>query len=428
VREGLIRSHADFRRLWTGAVVSDVGTQISTLAIPLIAAVTLHASGFTVGALTALAYAPYAVIGLPAGAWIDRLRRRPVMIAADLLRAGLLLTLPVGAATRTLSTPLLCAIAFAVGACAVFFEVADRAYLPSLIGRERLVEANARLSAGGSTARAIGPTLGGWLVTALTAPVAVLVDVVTYLVSAGALLSIRHTEPAPETGPRDLRREIADGFRLIARDPVLRAIAVYGTSSSTFIVFTGAIEILFLVRTVGVTPSAIGVLLGVASLGAVAGAFVGPPVRRRLGDIRALVATATVGNAFLLLVPLTEPGVRLAFFAVGVGVTSCGVIAFNVVSGAVTQMRCPDHLLGRMGATMRFIAWGALPVGALAAGALADRIGPRDALWVGAAGLALSPLLLIGIGADRKPVPAGPGEVADAETARNPVAAGQDRT
>ncbi len=414
MRTGLLTEHADFRRLWLGATISNVGTQVSSLAVPLIAVLTLHASVFVVGALTALSYAPYLLIGLPAGAWIDRLRRRPIMIITDLLRAALLLGLPIAFAFDALTLPLLSAVALGVGACSVLFDLAERAFLPSLVGRDHLVEANTRLSASSSVSRAIGPALGGWLVGVLTAPVAVLVDAASYLSSAVYVTAIRHREPAPVPAPRHLRHEIGAGFRLVFGDGVLRAMALYGTASSTFIVFLNAIEVVFLVRTVGVPAYAIGILFSVSSLGSVLGAFLGTPLSRRLGDIRTLLVAPVIGDAFVLLVPLTQHGIRIALFAIGTAMASCGIVAYNVVAGAVSQLRCPDSLRGRMGATMVFVSWGALPVGALAAGAVADQVGVRNALWIGAAGLALSPLLLvfspIRTGATTVPLPLDDGD------------------
>lgn len=386
MRSGLISRHGDFRRLWIGNAVSQVGTQVSMLAVPLLAVLTLHASTFQVGLLTAAENAAFLLIGLPAGAWVDRLRRRPVLIAGDLLRAALLASLPLAAALGVLTLGQLYAVVFAVGVCTVFFDIAYQSYLPSLVGREHLVEANGRLEANRGVAYAVGPTVAGYLVQALTAPFALLVDAASFAWSAWWNVAIQHREPPPAAAHRSLRREITAGLRQVFGHPVLRATAGYGSCTVLFMALARAVEVVFLVRTVHLSPAGIGLLYSLSSLGAVAGALVGAPVGRRLGPSRTMLWSALVAHLFMLLIPLTGPGLRLAYYAVGVAVSSLCIVVFNIVSVSYRQTLCPDHLLGRMNATMRFMIWGALPVGGLIGGALGTALGLRATLWVSAFG------------------------------------------
>jgi predicted MFS family arabinose efflux permease len=278
-------------------------------------------------------------------------------------------------------------VVFAVGVGTVFFDVAHQSYLPALVGREHLVEANGRLEANRSVAYAVGPTVAGYLVQAVTAPFALLVDAASFAWSAWWISAIRHREPRLASPPeRSLRREIVAGLRQVFGHPVLRATALYGSCTVLFMAVARAVEVVFLVRTVGLSPAGIGLLYSLASLGAVAGALVGAPLGRRLGPTRTILWSALVAHLFMLLIPLTGPGARLAYYAVGVAVSSLCIVAFNIVSVSYRQTLCPDRLLGRMNATVRFMIWGALPVGGLLGGVLGTALGLRPTLWVSAIG------------------------------------------
>lgn len=387
----MLGTNADFRRLWTAQTISQVGTQVSALAVPLVAAVSLHASALSVSALTALQYLPYLLIGLPAGVWVDRLPRRPIMIITDLIRSFALFAVPAAAADRALTLPLLYGVVFTVGTATVFSEVANQAYLPALIGREQLIEANSKLTATRSISYAAGPTGGGWIVAVLSAPYAIIVDAVSYLGSAALVMAIRKREPERSAAAeRSMRHEISEGLRIVWSDRLLATMTLYSATTSLCVVMSGAVEILFLLRTVHVPTVGIGILLGVTSLGAVAGAFVAGPICRRVGDLRSLVTFSIAASLGMLLAPLTALGPRLAFFVGGLGLTMCAIVAYNVVSGALVQRRCPDRLIGRIFATTRFIAWSTPPVGALIGGLVGDTIGLRAAMWLAGALFAAS--------------------------------------
>ncbi|MDR0343622.1 MAG: MFS transporter [Nocardiopsaceae bacterium] len=395
-RRGGLLWHRDFRWLWSGESISQLGTQVTVIALPLIAVKTLAASTFGVGVLVALQYAAFLLLGLPVGAWVDRMRRRPVMIAADVARAVLLATLPLAAAFGVLTIYQLYAVALLHGGCTLFFDVAYQSYLPSLVDRSELVEGNAKLQASESVAQVAGPALGGFLVQAVTAPFAVLADAVSFVLSAGSLRAIRMTEPpVPRAGQRSLRREIAEGLRFVLGHPILRAIAGCTGSYNFFGNAFQAVAVVFLVRQVGVSPGVIGVLFSAGSAGAIAGALTASAAGRRLGTARAIWVPLAVTGPLAVIIALTFPGPGLILFAAGWFGLSFSTVVYNVNQVAYRQALCPPGLLGRMNATMRFLVWGTIPLGGLAGGALGTALGNRGALWVILSGQALSVLWLL---------------------------------
>lgn len=385
----------DFRRLWCADALSQLGTRISALAIPLLAATTLHASTWHVALLTSVETLPFLLLGLPAGAWADRMRRRPVLVAGDLGRAVALGSVPVAAAFGSLRLGQLYAVAFATGVLTLFFDVSHRSYLPQVVGRERLVEANSRLEANRTVGYSVGPTAAGVLVQWIGAPLAVLVDALSFLWSAGWIASIRTPESRPRPATeRDLRREIAEGLRFVLGHPVVRPTVLFGAGANLMLTTTSAVEVLFLLRTVRLSAGAIGLLMGLCSLGSVAGAVAAGRVGRRLGHRRALTVSAFGLGLFSLLVPLAGPGPRLAFFAAGGALAAFWISVYAVVSVSMRQALCPDHLLGRMAATIGFLMWGAMPLGGVLAGALGSTVGLRATLWIAAAGMVLAAVCL----------------------------------
>ena len=395
-RRGGLLWHRDFRWLWSGESISQLGTQVTVIAMPLIAVKTLAASTFGVGVLVALQYAAFLLLGLPAGAWVDRMRRRPVMIAADMARAVLLASLPLAAAFGVLTIYQLYAVALLHGSCTLFFDVAYQSYLPALVDRSELVEGNAKLQASESVAQVAGPAAGGFLVQAFTAPFAVLADAVSFVLSAGSLRAIRMTEPpVPRAGQRSLRREIAEGLRFVLGHPILRAIAGCTGSYNFFGNAFQAVAVVFLVRQVGVSPGVIGVLFSAGSAGAIAGALTASAAGRRLGTARAIWVPLAVTGPLGVIIALTFPGPGLILFAAGWFGLSFSTVVYNVNQVAYRQALCPPGLLGRMNATMRFLVWGTIPLGGLAGGALGTVLGNRGALWVILSGQALSVLWLL---------------------------------
>jgi len=389
-RSGLVW-HRDFRLLWAGETISQLGSQVSALVLPLVAVLYLHATTFDVGVLTALESVAFLLVGLPAGAWCDRLRRRPVMIAADLVRVILLASIPVAAALGVLTLDQLFAVALLHGIATVFFDVSYQSYLPSLVGRDNLMEGNAKLGGSQSVAQAVGPTLGGFLVQLFTAPFAVVADAVSFLASAVCVSAIRHREPPPQLqAHRRLFKEIGEGLGFVLRHPILRMIA--GTTG-TFNFFSSAfaaVEVVFLVRSVHLSAALIGVLMSAGSVGGILGALTASAIARRIGQARTIWVSALVTAPFGLLIPFTGRGDRLAFYVTGLFAISFGGVVYNVAQVSFRQALCPPRLLGRMNATMRFLVWGTMPLGALLGGALGTWIGLRPTLWVSQIGEVLA--------------------------------------
>ena len=395
--KGVLLRHRDFRLLWGGETVSELGSQISLLAIPLLAVRTLHATTFEMGLLTAASTAAFLIVGLPAGVWVDRVRRRRLMIGADLGRVLALGSIPIAAAVGGLTLVQLFVVTLVSGVLTVFFDVAYQSYLPALVGRKHLVEGNAKLTGSAQVAAVAGPSVAGGLVQAIGSSAAVAVDSASFLVSAVAVGAMRSPEPkptVPEGGHRGLVVGIAEGLRFVFGNALLRAIAATTATSNLFSGVAAAVEIVFLVRQVHASPGVIGLLFALGGVGGVAGAFAAGPIARRVGGARATII-GIAGSVGALLIPLTMPGAGLLYFGFGFLMVSFSATVYNVNQVSFRQRLCPDRLLGRMNASMRFVVWGVLPIGALIGGILGAVFGLRTTLWIGALGQALAGIWLL---------------------------------
>ena len=387
---GLLRER-DFRRLWLAQTVSQVGTQVTNLALPLVAILVLNASAFEVALLGAIEFLPFVFFTLPAGAWVDRLPKRRVLIAADLGRAAILALVPIGFLTGVLAMWQLYVIGFSAGILTVFFEVAYQSILPELVDRERLAEGNSRLEISRSAAQILGPGLGGFLVGVITAPMAILADALSYLGSAAFLFGIRAParDAAPareaETAPRpSLRQEIAEGLRFYAKSSLLLAESAAIVTMNLGSNISYSILLVFLVRELGLKPEAIGVAFSIGSIGVLVGAASAAALGHRLGVGPALiVATAIVtGGAFLIL--LATPETAFVLLLAMAAVQGFSGIIINVNGVSLRQSLTPDHLQGRVNATGRWINWSILPLAAILGGIIATAIGLRGTILVGA--------------------------------------------
>jgi MFS family permease len=388
--------HRDFRRLWIGDGVSQIGSQVSMLALPLVAVKTLHATAFEVGVLAACETAAFLLVGLPAGAWCDRVRRRPILIAGDIGRALVLGSVPIAALMHRLTIGQLFIVALLTGVLTVFFDVAYQSYLPELVTNEELVEGNAKLEATRGVAAVSGPSIGGFLVQAITAPYAVLVDAVSFLWSAGWVAAIRAPERRPIKPPqRHLGKEIGEGLRFVLGNPILRKIAGCTGTANLFNSASYAVMIVFFVRTVHLSAGGIGLLFSIGSIGGLVGALCSGYLMRTVGQARLIWVSALIYAPTDLLLPLTHHDARLAFAATALFFASFGSTVYNVAQVSFRQALCPRPLLGRMNATMRFLVWGTQPIGALLGGWLATAVGLRDALWIAAGCAQLAPLWVI---------------------------------
>lgn len=419
--KGLLGVHGGFRRLWIGDALSKVGGQVPLLAVPVLAAVGLGASTWQVALLGTSAYLPLLLIGLPVGAWADRMRRRHVLVLADVGRAVALLYVPVAAALDVLTVEQLYAVEFVVGVGTVVFDVFLGAFVPVLVGRAKLVDANARLEINRTVGFSAGPAISGQLVQWLGPALATVGTAMGFLWSAGWISAVRVAEPPPAVGERRLHREIAVGMRFVLREPFIRATTLYGAVAVAFLATRYSVETLFLLRTVGLPPAWIGLLLAVAGLGTVAGAAAAGPVARRVGEIRAVAGSAVAMGLCSLLIPLTTPGPGLVLYAAGAGLVGFWIVVNNVIAVSVRQRRCPDELLGRVTATTRFVSWALLPLGGVFGGALATALGLRTTLWVTAVGLVLCSVGLVrGLVAGTESAAPDPGRYAGRDAVPDP--------
>ncbi|WP_285569991.1 MFS transporter [Actinoallomurus iriomotensis] len=388
----------EFRLILAAAVVSLLGTQIGFVAIPLVAVSALRASPGQVGLLATLSTVAFLLVGLPAGAWVDRLRRRPVMITADLARTVLLGSVPVAWWIGELSLLQLDVVVFLTGVGTVFFDVASQSYLPHVVGRDRLTAANAALVSADAVSDVVGRGLGGLMVQALSAPVAVGVDAASFLWSAACLWRVRRRETAsPRGGPARLWQEIAQGLRFVVGQPFLRAIALSGAlvNLSLQLILT-LLPVLF-VRDLHLPARTLGAYLGAGGIGLFLGARLAEPVGRRLGPGRTPWILGAVLGPASLAIPFVDHGPALWIAGVAWLLTMTQLGVNNVILVGFRQRITPDPLLGRMNATMRFLLFGALALGSGLAGLLGEFAGTRTALWAGAIVMSLAwlPLFLV---------------------------------
>jgi len=402
-RGGLLR-HRDFRLLWIGETVSGAGSSMAAVGVPLLAVTTLRASTFAAAALTAAAYLPWLVIGLPAGAWVDRRPARPLMIACDALAALLYASLPAAAWLGALTTGQVIIVALLAGAANVVFATAYQVYLPSLVGPAQLTEGNAWLQGSASAAAIGGRAAAGLATRTLGAATALLFNAASFLVSAGCLLRIpppsaagqpSTRQPPPPAARQTTRTRVWPGLALVARDPYLRPLTLYAAAAN--LAYTGnlALVVVFLIRVVRLGPAAAGLLLAAGGAGGLLGALLAPRLTRAFGPGRALILTGLGAGLSGLLIPLTARGPRLACYLAGATLIAAGLAAGNVIAGSFRQRYCPSSLLGRVTASMRFLAYGMIPLGAVAAGALGTALGARNALWVLQALFAAAALFLV---------------------------------
>lgn len=385
----------NFRLFWAGQAASTLGTSVTSVALPLVAVTVLDATAFQVALLSAAAWLPWLLIGLPAGAWVDRLSLRPLMIWCDVVSLVLYVSVPAAFLAGSLSLGHLFAVAFGTGAASVFFKTAYQVFLPSLLRADDLPAGNARLQGTEAATQIGGPGLAGLIAGALGAVWALLFDAATFLVSALCLAAIRpaRERATPERTP--LRRAVADGIRFVARDRFLRLFASYGAASNLGLTAYQSILVVFLAREVGLRPGAVGLVVAAMSVGGAVGAFLAPWLGRRAGTARATLWCQLVAMPAALLIPLAGQGPRILSAVAGGVLVGVGVVAGNVIKGSWRQTYTPHHLLGRVVASMQLLNFGTMPLGALVGGALATWLGVRPAVWCAAVFLAVLCLWLL---------------------------------
>jgi MFS family permease len=385
--------HSDFLKLWSAETISQFGTQVSNLAIPLTAILVLDASAFEVAALSTVLFLPFILFTLPAGVWVDRLPRRPILIVGDLGRAALLATIPVAYAADVLTLWHVYAVAFLVGVCTVFFDVAYQSYLPSLVDRGHLVEGNSKLEISRSAAQIGGPGMGGVLVDLLTAPYAILLDALSFAGSGLFLARIRKREERVsrhETERQSMWTELREGFVFVVGSRYLRSIAASTMTFNFFASLAFSIYLVYAVRSLELSPAVIGVVFAIGSVGALVGAITANRLSARLGVGHTIVFSQLLGGPAWLLVPVAPKEIAVPFLISGQLVGGFANVVYNVTQVSFRQALAPERLQGRMNSVMRFLVWGTIPAGTLLGGALATWIGLRETLFIGAIGTCLA--------------------------------------
>ncbi len=390
-KRGGLWHHPEFRRLWIGESISQFGSTISQLALPLVAILIVRASTFEVGLLVMFEMAAFLLVGLPAGAWVDRMRLRSVLIVNDVVRALALVSVPLAQWLGVLTMGQLYAVALLTGACTVFFDVAYQSFLPQLVEREQLVEGNAKLQASESVSQIAGPSVGGVLIQVLTAPYAVLVDALSFLWSASWVAAIQTRPAKPARRPdRNLRREIAEGLRFVVGNRLLRAIALCTGTANLFHAMAAAVFYVLLARELSLSPGLIGLLGSASAIGGLAGSFAARRFAERVGQGPAIWISALAMGPFAFVAPFAQRGWTLALLAVAQAAMYLSMVVYNITQVSFRQGLCPPALLGRMNATMRFLVWGTMPVGGFLGGLLGSVIGVRQTLLAVAVGGSLS--------------------------------------
>lgn len=373
----------DFRLLWTSNAINRVGAAVETSAVPLVAVFVLNGSALQLGVLSACGTGAFLLLGLPIGAWVDRARRRRVMQVANLLRATLLLSLPVAAWLGLLNFAQLLVVSIAGGVLTVFFDVAAPAYLPSLVGKQDLAHYNSKIYSTQALAYSAGPALSGILAQLTGAVNAIVVSILSFLGSSGLLALIRTRESRPQKAPAThLIAEVLEGLRYVFGDRLLRFTLACTATVTFFRSVAMAVLVLFLARTLGLSPLWVGITLAVFGIGGACGSLTVTRWFRAFGELRTMWLVLLGSQPCLALVALAGRDWRIGLAILGGLCFGYGGQVFNVAQISLRQQLCEDRLMGRMNASVRFVTWGVMPFGALAGGALGEMIGLRATLWV----------------------------------------------
>ena len=384
----------NFRLFWIGETTSLVGTNVSSVVLPLVGVRVLHAGTFAVALLTGAAWLPWLLFGLPAGAWVDRFPKRKVMIVCDLISLALFASVATCAWFGVLTLAQLLTASLLAGLISVFFKAAFQAYIPQLLTKDELVDGNAKLQTSAAFATVSGPGIGGVIAQFLGIATGVMLDAASFAVSAVCLLATRPAAPDSRSSRprRELGKEIGEGLRFLWRDPYLLPLAAFTSVLSLGVSSSDSLMIIFYVRTLGVASSVTGIILGLMGAGGLLGAVISARLVRRYGSARAMLMCRVFLTSALLL-PLTTRGIGL-IFSVGWFLVTVGILSGNVISLSFRQARCPARMLGRISASYYTMTYSSLALGTVFGGALGTAIGVRPALWVTCAITASASLIL----------------------------------
>src|SRR6202165_4296686 len=384
---GKLWRDGEFLKLWFGQGISELGSQVSQLALPTVAILVLGATPFQVGLLAALETLAFPLLGLVAGVYVDRLRRRPIMIVCDLGRMLALASVPIAFGFNVLTMPQLYVVALITGIGTVFFDVAYQSYLPALIQRADLVEGNTKLQVTGSVAQMAGPALAGFLIQLVGSARAVAADAASFLISVVSLWWVRRPEPSPkpasESGRQGFWSEMLEGIRVVFGSPTIWKIAgstsTWSLRSSVFF----AVYLIFAYRVLHLSPGTIGVIFGAGAVGGLLGAFSASWVARRIGLGPTLFVTSVIGGLAGILIPIAQFGLAVPLLLAATVVVSFTNPVYNINQVSLRQAITPDRVQGRMNATVRTIIWGTMPIGAFIGGVIGKTYGLVPGMYVG---------------------------------------------
>jgi MFS family permease len=394
VGEPPVPGHASgvFWRFWTGSSISRLGSAVTTVALPLTALTVVHASTFAVAAIAAAGQVPWLVLGLPAGVLVARLPLRETQVAMDLIRGLAIASIPAVAWAGSLTVAQLAVVSAVIGIATVIFDVGNSTLIPAIVPADQLTSRNSLTSASDAATQLAGPGLGGVLVQLLGAASCMLTDAVSYLVSAVLLRSLpRPPSLEASSDGAGMRREIAEGCAYVARHPVIRPCVIWATVVNFVCGALLALTPLYLVRGLHARPAVVGLVYAAEGAGALFGASLTPRFEIRLGSTRTLLLAATITPLTIVLMPAAFPGWGIALFALGNFAFAAVVVIGSILARTHRHQVVPRELLPRVMATVRFISWGVIPIGAFLAGVLASAIGIRGALWVTAGVILLAP-------------------------------------
>lgn len=391
----LVRHH-DFRLLWMGDSVSQLGVQLVGLALPIMAVRLLDADELQMGLLGMFEMLAFLVVGLPAGAWVDRWRKKRVVMAGDLVRGLVLLSLPAAWLLDALTMTQVYVVALVVGTATVFFDVAHQSYLPDIVPEAQIGEGNAKLMATQSTANIAGPAIGAALIRLVGAPLTIGATALSMIASTLFVWRIRHVEEPPSLEHRrPLKTEIWEGLSFVLRQSLLRRIVLCTMLSNLAASVSSVLLVLYVIRDLGLTEATLGLVFSVGSVGGLVAALTVTRIARVVGEGRTIPLMALLTVPFAAFTPLASQLPPVPALAVGAFGVSYGAVGYNVIQVSFRQRLCPRPLLGRMNASIRFIVWGSMPIGAFAGGVLGEQLGVVPTLWLTVGGYLVGGLTVL---------------------------------
>ncbi len=386
--------NSSFLKLWSGQTISELGSQITLIALPLTAVLLLHVSAEEMGFLRAFSTVPALLMSLLVGVWVDRLRRRPLLLWTDVARMFLLALIPLLAWLHMLRIEYLYVISFFVGVLTVLFDIASTSFITAVVPSEQLVDGNSKMQFSSSFASVVGPGLAGLLVQIMTAPLTITLDAFSYLCSAISIFLIRVTEThmVITDEKRDIRKEIAEGLSTLWGNPILRDMTISSALGSFAISIQQTVFILYIVNDLKLSPLFVGATYTVMGLASILGAYLAPYVSRRIGPGPAVIFGTFIVcvGCFFLTIGQLPPFLIISGLIIGLALFGAGSPLYNINQLSLRQALTPPSLLGRVNASRRFIVFGIMPVGSLIGGAIGGIFGLRWALFAGACVFLLS--------------------------------------